>query len=87
MTVYHIPLGDVCEYENLRPKEIKWHYAIAFKKYFKRMNILKEVFRDQLGKTIRMKVHATGEYKTFDHIVERAWNISSNCSHIDYGVK
>ena len=63
------------------------HYAIAFKKYFKRMNILKEVFRDQLGETIRMKVHATGEYKTFGHIVERAWNISSNCSHIDNGVK
>ena len=63
------------------------HYAIVFKKYFKRMNILKEVFRDQLGKTIRMKVHATGEYKTFGHIVERAWNISSNCSHIDYGVE
>ena len=63
------------------------HYAIAFKKYFKRMNILKEVFRDQLGKTIRMKVHATSEYKTFGHIVECAWNISSNCSHIDNSVK
>ena len=24
MTVCHIPLEDVCEYEKLRPEEIKW---------------------------------------------------------------
>ena len=63
------------------------HDAIAFKKYFKRMNNLKEVFRGQLGKTIRMKVHATSEYKTFGHIVECAWNISSYCNHTDNSVR